>query len=291
MDKNKVLGFMNSVDATNRSDEDIIKYQQSPQYIDDTVEALKKDKKEECIRGYVKDIYRNAVPIDSELIGRDGEVYDKEMDKFIDSQCPNGMLMYITDCKSPVMKRVASAINEMVEKNYNTMRDELMLKRESVGSIDKADVDMAKKKADSANKTDMEKVARAEHASEVSSIIQKAVKDQIAGETSAEKTRRDNDKKVARKTIEELKAVTRDQVNEAVEIASWRVNREDEKPSLFEAILLNKMGDITNESVDTDDIMVESICEYTKHRVWKTLRLAEYDRPVVESLVHYYLGS
>ena len=146
------------------------------------------EKKEKCARDMVTGIYRDALPNNLEI--RDRSDYD--MNRFIDSQCPDGFYKYITDSRNCALKDSCEECSKAVDEACDGIRNTLKkCVKESNMPISDSDIDYAKKEADAKVNNSMDHIARRgsfpELSEAISSNVTNAVRSSVEGAKETKK--------------------------------------------------------------------------------------------------------
>lgn len=295
MNGENVLNYIDNVSKVDDMNSKENDFKMSDIYINKIANDYGVEKKEKCARDMVTGIYRDALPNNLEI--RDRSDYD--MNRFIDSQCPDGFYRYITDSRNCALKdsckECSNAVDEACDGIRNTLKKCV---KESNMPISESDIDYAKKEADAKVNNSMDHIARRgsfpELSEAISSNVTKAVRSSVEGAKETKKANAEFEKALKN----DLSVTTRESVE--TELAFKNSNARKDY-NLFEAIFASKMSKVTTESAEdiagyyndlnvNERVMLEAVAEYTKHSVWKALRLKNYDINTTKGIISDYLA-
>lgn len=296
MDGNNVLDYIDSIDKADQDMANMNGYKMSDSYINRVVNDYGDKKKEECMRKMVGGIYRNALPNNDEI--RDRSYSD--MNDFIDSQCPNGLYQYVTDSRNCALKDSAKVCTDAVDEACTKMKNNLKkCVKESAMPITESDIEYAKDEANSDIKQSMDYIARRGNFTELSEAINNNVADAVRSSVQGAKEAKKENADFEKNLKDDLSVTTKESVEERLTLKNHTTRKEY---NLFEAIFAAKTSEVMKESAEeiagyfydqfnaSERTMLESVAEYTKHSVWKALRLKNYDLNTTKSIIRDYLG-
>ena len=296
MNGENVLDYIDNIDKADQDMNRMNSYKMSDPYINRVVNDYGTKKKEECMRNMVTNIYRDALPENDEIRDRSSE----DMNAFIDSQCPNGLYQYITDSRNCALKEAAKECSDSVDSACATMRKTLKESVEETNMpITESDIEYAKDNADSDVKQDMGYIARRGNFSELSEAINSNVADAVKSSVEGAKEAKRANNEFEKNLKNDLSVTTQEAVESKLALKN---NAARKDYNLFEAIFSAKSDAVMHES--TEDVagyyyedlnagertMLEAVAEYTKHSVWKALRLKNYDLSATKDLIRDYLA-
>lgn len=287
-----VLNYINNISADEENKAAVDSYKMSDGYINRIANDYADKKKEQCMRNIVGDIYKDALPNNPDI---KFTCYD-DMDNFIDDRCPKGIYQYITDSGKCAISDTAEQCGKAVDEACSDMKKTLKrCVKESTMPITESDIEFAKDRADEAIGDDIEKIYSHGNFKELSEAIQSNVADAVKSSVeNAKETKRAN-AAFEKELKNDLTVTTKESVEERLAL---RRNLTKRSYNLFEAMYASKSGMIMNESVDeyssdltmNERVMLEAVAEYTKHSVWKALKLGNYDLTTTKSLINDYLA-
>ena len=295
MDGNNVLNYINNVSQADANNAKENSYKMSDVYINKIANDYGAAKKEECARDMVTTIYKDALPDNLEI--RDRSEYD--MNNFIDDQCPDGLYKYITDSRNCALKDSCKECSDAVDEACGDMRNTLKkCVKESNMPVSESDIEYAKSKADADVKNNMEHIARRGSFPELSEAISNNVTNAVRSSVEGAKETKRANVEFEKDLKNDLGVTTKESVNSRV---AFKNNMARKDYNLFEAIFASKAGMVTTESAEdiagyyndlnaNERVMLEAVAEYTKHSVWKALRLNNYDINTTKSIIHDYLA-
>lgn len=290
-----VLDYINDVSNSNQETNRFNDYKMSDTYINKVTNDYGTAKKEACAREMVTGIYKDALPNNIEIRDR----AETDMNRFIDSKCPNGLYNYVTDSRNCALKDSAKECCNSVDEACSDMRNNLKkCVKESGMPLSDSDIEYAKSKADSKVNNDMDHIARRGSFSELSEAIHTNVTNAVRSSVEGAKETKRLNKRFENDLKDDLNVTTKESVDERLALKNHNGRKEY---NLFEAIFASEMGSLVNESVENiagyyndlnlnERAMLESVAEYTKHSVWKALRLDTYDINKTKSIIRDYLA-
>lgn len=295
MNGENVLNYINNVSQTDANNARENSYKMSDIYINKIANDYGTAKKEECARDMVTGIYKDALPNNLEI--RDRSEYD--MNNFINDQCPDGLYKYITDSRNCALKDSCKECSNAVDEACNDMRNTLKkCVKESNMPVSDSDIEFAKNKADADVKNNMEHIARRGSFPELSEAISNNVTNAVRSSVEGAKETKRANAEFEKDLKSNLSLTTKESVDTQVVLMN---NKARKDYTLFEAIFASKMGMVTTESAEdiagcyndlnaNERVMLETVAEYTKHSVWKALRLKNYDITTTKNIIHDYLA-
>lgn len=296
MNGNNVLEYIDNVSKTDEDRARMDKYHMSDGYINKIANDYCCKKKENCMRKMVTDIYRDALPDNCEIKDR---CYS-DMNDFINKQCPDGLYNYVTDSRGCALKDSAEGCSKSVDEACAGMKNTLKkCVKESGMPITDSDITYARDEADAKVDRDMDTIARKGNFSELSEAIGNNVKDAVRSSVEGAKEAKRANAEFEKNLKDDLSVTTKESVESRV---AFMKNLNKRSYNLFEAIFASKQGQVMQESAEEisgfyyeelnagERTMLEAVAEYTKHSVWKALKLKNYDINSTKALINDYLA-
>lgn len=287
-----VLGYIDDVSRNDQDRARMNSYMMSDGYVNKIVNDYGDKKKEQCMRDMVGCIYKDALPDNDEIKARS---YD-DMDDFIDNHCPNGLYKYITDSGSCAIGDTAKECSKAVDEACAGMKKNLKeCIKENAMPLSESDIDFAKDTANEEIGEKIDSIARRGSFKELSEAIHTNVADAVRSSVESAKAAKKANADFEKELKDDLTVTTKESVENRIAL---RRNLDKKTYNLFEAMYASKAGSIMQESVDdyngelnnSERIMIEAVAEYTKHSVWKALKLGRYDINTTKGLINDYLG-
>lgn len=277
--EDKLMGFMSQLEQEVRAQEENEMYERDPVFKHRKLEKCKEKCRKHCINEFFGRLYLNALPLDDDYKECHAEELKEAMAKFIDANGGEKFISErISETNSGILKTILETADQIVMNYENRISEDF-------DNLTVSDLDYNPTEED--NKL-IDKISGDLEFDEIQEIIKNRVKDTVTEEI--ERSRYEEEKK---KELQEELANDETITDEvALEAALAERQFNDGKiyqPSLFEAILNNKMGMITESTSDAmDTAFGNAVAEYTVHATAKALRLNNYDPSYVINLTNQY---
>ena len=278
-EENKLMSFVNQLEQERQIQKENDMYENDPVF-----KQRKFEKSKECCRKYCTDeffgrLYLNSLPLDDDYKEQHADELKAAMAKFIDANGGDRFIAEkIKETDSPILKTIVEASNEVVNNYENRIAQDFDM-------ITVSDLDY--RPSDDDDKF-IDKISGEMEFDEIQEVIKTKVKDAVSEEI--ERSRYEEEK--SRELQEELASdeTITDEVSLEAALSERMVNNgKIYQPSLFEAILNNKMRMMTEATSENMDIAFgNAVAEYTLHEVAKTLRLNKYEPSYVIKLTDKY---
>ena len=242
-----------------------------------------------CLDTILGKIYKDALPFEDPQKQCSDDTARWIMHDYISKRTNGkGSEYYIREAikktNSPTLKMILNEAKSLVKEFYEE-------KAKDIGTIDIKDLDFKI----NLNQDKLDKLTKKMDLDEVAEIIQKNVQDTLKQEADRAKKEEEY-----RKTIEDKLAADAEVTDDAsMESAMDKMIELSGQPkvyqaSLFESILLGKASTInesTSNSALLDDLLTESIHEFTKLNISKALKLESFDLRKLRSMADSYLAG
>ena len=311
--ESKVLTFMEQVQEQKLIKEQEDDFMNSTDYKLKVLDQCENNAKDICLDKIFAKIYKDAVPLNDEYKQAYDADLDAEFKDFIQTKCPNGLEYYVKEGikrKSPFAKKVLEAVNELVKEEFH---DKAM----NIEDIDPKDL-VFNSSDDVQQRLNL--VGQELNAPEISQAVKDNVKQTALSEISRAKKEKETLKNIESEMANDVNINTVEAVNNALEMRDLG-KPVDYKPSLFEAININKYnklkpayesGSLTNtnlygtlhdvfgkEEVATESgeipetsladlAFVDTVKEYTALSMLKALKLESFNKYEVSDLADQY---
>lgn len=308
----KVLSFMEQVEEEKLIQEQENAFTQSTEYKLKTLDKCENDAKKVCLDKIFSKAYKDAVPLNDEYKQAYVDDLDSSFKEFIATRCPNGIEYYVKEGlkkNSPFAKKVLEAVNNLVEEEMN---DKAM----NIENIDPKDL-VFNSNDDVQKKLDV--IGQELSVPEISDAVKNNVKQTALSEIQRAKAQKEEYKNLENELAQDININTEESVKEALELRGYGEVK-DYIPTLFEAVLINKMNklqpiyesgnlqevylygavsdygkekDITESGdpkfASVEDLaFVEAVKEYTGLSLLKALKLESFNRNYVYDLAQEY---
>jgi hypothetical protein len=302
LNDNKVIQFMNNIDAEEQRKRDMADIRNTDAYKLRALDKSKSDMCDHCVKDIMCTIYKKALPLNDDYKTACSKDIQNYFDDFISSKCNtlNGMTVYITDaCKrSPFAKKMLEKVDELI-------KDEYLDKELNIDNIDPDEL-VFKSSKPLQKKLDMVKSELS--TDEISDAIKTNVLNSATAEINKAKEAKARMKQLETEFSQNPNIDTPEKVESALEMAGINTGKEIYTPSLFEGIMINKV-EALKESTDPipniygtmsvfregnapttnmDLAFIESVKEYTALSTLKALKLESFSKRDVEMMAESY---
>ncbi len=223
-------------------------------------------------------VYIKALPLDEDFITNNCEELKCGMVKFLQSH--GGASTYVAEA---IKKNDSSLLKNMVNKSKTMAKDVYADKNSKLCEISISDLDYDITADDDEklnNFTDDMEL------DEVSDIIRQNVKDTVVKEIERAKKEEEAEASLQEELNNNESLTSESAIDEY--ISKTRLGQPKQiQPSLFESIMIGSTKVMT-ESANMDDMLCQTICEYTKHSVIKALKIDTYYPKQVRELSYKY---
>lgn len=310
--ENKVLSFMEQVQEAKLVKEEEDAFNQSIDYKLKVLDKCEQDGRNICLDTIFAKIYKDAIPLNDEYKQAYVDDLDASFKDFMAFRCPKGIEYYVKEGlrkKSPFAKRVLEAVNNLVE-------DEMRNKAMNIEDIDTKEL-VFNNTEDIHKKLDV--IGQDLSVPEISQAIKDNVKQTAISEITRAKAQKDELKSIENELVNDININTEESVREALEFRGL-TNTKDYIPTLFEAVLINKINKIqplyesgqlqnvylygavadygkeenVSESSEIsfasmeDLAFVEAVKEYTGLSMLKALKLESFTKSYISDLAQEY---
>ena len=306
--ENKVLSFMEAVQEQRVMKEEEDNFINSTEYKLKTLDKCEDDAREICLDRIFSRIYKDAVPLNDDYKAAYNEDLDNAFKSFMASRCPKGIEFYVKEGlkkKSPFAKRVLEAVNDLVNNEYRP-------KALNIEEVDPRELVFA---TTDDIQTKLDVVAQALSGPEISQAVKDNVKQTALSEITRAKQEKENIKNIEAELANDVNIKTQEAVEEALELRGYGQNK-DYVPTLFEAVMINKLNKIQSEiesgnakevytyealadygAESTEEkvfaspeelAFIESVKEYTALSLMKALKLESFTKYRIDDLAQEY---
>lgn len=275
------------------------------------LDKCKHDAKEECLSHILSHIYRNACPLNDEYKNAYCDDLNKDFPNFMNKTYPHDLSFYIHECMkkgSPFAKRIMEAVDTLVDNEY----------RDKELNIDDINPDELIFKTTDDIQKKLDVISDDIGANDISEAIRQNVKDSAISEIRRAKQEKESIKSFEDQLKNDPQMTSPAAVEAAVEMFDIKEHGFRSKfytPTLFEAVMINKINDInrkreTGEFVEmplydtmkeykenfeevtpNDYAFVETLKEYTCISMLKNLKFESFTKQDIEDLANMYAES
>lgn len=307
--ESKVMSFMEHVQ------EEMLIAAQNDDFLNSTDYKLKKLNQCEnegrciCLDTILRSIYKDAIPLNDDYKTAYTTDIDNHFDTFMKKRCPQGIEFYVKEGirrNSPFAKKVLEAVDNLVQSVTNPMGMD-------IENIDQQNL-VFKSNDDLTQKID--NIKDNLNTKEISEIVAKQVGDTVKSEILRAQASKKELANIEDELANDIKVRDQESLDNALEYRDMN-QPVDYKPSLFEAVMINKTNELQklyeNGDVDkyytygaldeyrteaNDDklhfasleelALIESVKEYTALSILKALRLESFNKYEVDELAQEY---
>lgn len=306
--ENKVMDFINSVNAEKKRQDDMDRLSNS---YDAKLRYMNSEQdrgKDICLDMIFSKLYKDALPLNDDYKIANAEDLDADMKDFMACQAPKGLLYYIKEQqkKNPIAKDLMEAVDSVIKDKYkdiafdlnNTSRDDITFKM---------DDDTQKK---------MEDISKNLELDDISDIIKNNVKNMALGEIKRAKDQKEETKRLEEEMINDPNITTESDVERFLAL-NGKKDKKVYEPTLFEAMMIGNVSklndeismgtyeapylygtmDIYRESTEETDVVsssmydvafVESVKDLTKESIMNALKFKKFDKYTTTDLARQY---
>lgn len=279
--ENKVLDFINAINKEKKIADQKSKFENDPAVKMNKLNNEFKNATSVCIDAILGKIYQDALPFDDPKKNASSEEIRGDIHDYISNRTNGQNSEYyvkeaIRRTNSNLLKNLLTESKKMAQDLYKEMSD-------NIAQINLKDLNFNPNN----NIDNIERVSKKLELDEIAQIIQNNVKAAL----DSEKKKAENEE-AYQKSIEDALANDPNVVDKAsMESAMARMNVIQRptvyQPSLFEGILLGNAKHLTEST--NDNIIQETVREYTKLNISKCLCLEKFDVRSVKNLANSYL--
>lgn len=296
----KVFNFMDRVKEQEKIKKQENEFKNSYNYKLKCLENEKEKGKGVCLDAIFSKIYKDAIPLNDDYKVAYGDDLDAEFKDFIHDKCPKGMVYYVRDAANRGSKcamRIMEKVNKIMDDEY---KDRAM-------NIDKytADDMVFKMNDDLQKKIDV--TSNNLELPDITEVINNKVKSTATAEILRAKREKKASEDLEKELSNNMEITSESDISNYLELKGYTSKRTFQ-PSLFQGIMIGKMNqseyllesEIPNlynaiseykENCDNsmeEYVFVESIKEYTKLFILKTLCLEKYSLNDVRDMANEY---
>lgn len=308
----KVLSFMEQVQEAKLVKEQEDAFMHSTDYKLKTLDKCEQDAREICLDKIFASLYKDAVPLNDEYKQAYADDLDASFKDFMALRCPKGLEFYVKEGlrkNSPFAKKILEAVNNLVE-------DEMQQKALNIEEIDPKE--LVFNSNDAVHKR-LDIIGQDLAVPEISQAVKDNVRNTALSEIKRAKMHKEELKNLESELANDVNMHTEEAVREALELRGYGEVK-DYIPTLFEAVLINKMNKIrpVYESGELQEVylygavadygkeeevnesesprfatmeelaFVEAVKEYTGLSILKALKLESFTKNYVSDLAQEY---
>lgn len=301
--RNKVFAFMESIELEREALAEDERFMNSPEMKMKKLNDEKEKGRRYCINKIMTSMYKNALPLSNDYKIAYGDELQGEIQDFI-SNNPMERDYYVTDtyANSPAMRRINKTVTDLIESKFEDIEN----------NIDSVDSDKIEFKPDEQLDDVIQRISDDMGIDDVTNTINNNVKSVAQNEIERAKNDKETRKDIERQLAENLNITTKEAVDNYLELHDLNSKR-DFKPRLFQGIMIGKTrelmekyecGEYHNKSLfnaletfnhhDREDsgpmeeAFVESVKEFTKLSILKSLKLDDMNFYKTDSLASKY---
>lgn len=309
--ENKVLNFIDSVNAEKKKQEDLNRiansYDAKLRYMNSEQERGK----DICLDMIFAKLYKDALPLNDDYKVAHAEDLDADMKDFMASQAPKGLLYYIKEQrkKNPIAKDLMEAVESVVKEKYKPIAFNL-------NNTDRKDITF---KMDDDTQKKMEDISKNLELDDISDIIKNNVKTMAIDEIKKSKDQKEETKKLEEEMINDPTITTEADVEKYLDL-NVRGRKKIFAPTLFEGMMIGNVTKLNNdlamgtyeepylygtmdlyrENTEDSDIVssslydvafVESVKDLTKESIMKALNFKKFDKYTTANLAMEYASK
>lgn len=306
--ESKVLSFMEAVEEERKIQEAEDAFRMSDDYKLKVLNDEEKKAKDVCLNTLLVNVCKDATPLSPDYKTAYNGDLDKAFSDFIQTRCPNGIEFYVKEAikrGSPFAKRVMEAVNDLVNKEFN---DKSL-------NVDKLNVDDLVFKCNDDNQKKINIIGQELELPEIAEIIKDNVKNTALSEIERAKKNKEDLKNLESELANDVRINNQEALESALEFHDVGTKK-DYKPSLFNAVMINKINTVkplyeageyqdvylydaleeyghgsandTLYATPSEIAFVEAVTEYTGLSVLKALKLESFDKRRVDDLAYEY---
>ena len=235
-----------------------------------------------CIDSILGKIYKDALPFEDPQRNCSNDTARCTMHDFIAKRCDGKNTEYYV--REALKKTGSPTLKTMMDGVNNIVREFCLESSKNIGTIKIEDLNFNVNKYDD----QLNRIAKNMDADEISDIIQ----NNVAKTINDESLRAENEEKYRQSIEDKLtkdETVTDDASMEAAIEKMVPMYKQPKvyQPSLFEAITVGKANMMKESAMD--EVLQESVREFTKLNVVKALALEKFDLTKVKDMAYHYL--
>lgn len=310
--EDKVLSFMEQVQM------DIDAADQEEKFLDSTDYKLRKlddcrhNGVEICLDSILRAMYKDAIPLNDDYKTAYQDDIDSHFDTFIQKKCPKGIEFYVKEGlrkNSPFAHKVIAAVESLVE-------DETRNMGMNIENIDQKDLVFA---CDDDVTAKLNIIGNDLNVPEISQAVQNNVRATAISEINRAKMAKEELKQLENSLANDVNVNTPAAVESALEFQD-KNQPKDYVPTLFEAVMINKVNELTAkyENAEFDKVylygaldeyrtekqedgikfasldelaFIEAVKEYTALSMLKALKFESFNKYEIQDMAQTYAES
>ena len=284
MADNRVLSFIDQVNAEREAQAKRDQFQASPIYKNQIKNDAMSNAKRDCYEYIFKDFYKNSMPLsDSYKCCNDGKIED-QMKDFINRQTANqGIDVYMRDActKNPTIKKMVESVDRFVKHCFEDVNVDNMPNGISIEDLDW--------NFDDEKKAKVKEIANDANLDQVAKYVAKNVQSAIEYEKQNAKEKKKETEDLEFKLSEKPDVKTEDAVNDYLHknniVNESRIGVY--QPRLFESVIMA----CATRNDDMEESFNEAVGEYTLLNMNKALRVGDYTIESVNNLAKRYASG
>ena len=305
MNENKVLSFIDQIEADRRQKIQDTELTNSMDYKYKCLNKAKDECKQACLSKIFEKFYRNSIPLNDEYKSAYADSIKADIPGFVKSRGHDDLVYYVGEA----MKRGSKAACRIMESVQSIVDESFKEKEMNIKDYQASDL-VFKMDDELAKRIDV--VSQDLELDDLSSIIADNVKTTAAAEIKRAKREKDEAKALEKELADDINVTSESAIDFALELRGMKENKIFQ-PSLFEGIMINKLenayvtvesgasqvylynalseyGMPQNDSFATPEeiAFVESVREYTLLNIAKALRLEEFNISSIKELAQEY---
>lgn len=236
-----------------------------------------------CIDAILGRIYKDALPFEDPQKNCPDDTARGIMHDFIAARTGGkGSEYYVREAirrnNSPTLKNIMDGVNDIVKEFYAE-------NAKNIGVIKIEDLNFN----DNMPNEKLDRLGKNIGIDEISDIIRDNVNDTLKSEANRAKREEEYRQEIEDKLSEDLDVTDDASMESAVDKIISKNIRQPRvyQPSLFEAITVGRASVMTESAMD--DVMAESVREYTKLNIIKALALESFDLTTIKKMANTYL--
>ena len=308
----KVIDFMGHVKAVQdqrKADED---FRNSDKYKLRVLDNEQKKANGVCLDLVFSKLYKDAIPLNDDYKTAYQDDIDSHFDTFIQKKCPKGIEFYVKEGlrkNSPFAHKVIAAVESLVE-------DETRNMGMNIENIDQKDLVFA---CDDDVTTKLNIIGNDLNLPEISQAVQNNVRATAISEINRAKMAKEELKQLENSLANDVNVNTPAAVESALEFQD-KNQPKDYVPTLFEAVMINKVNELTAkyENAEVDKVylygaldeyktekqedgikfasldelaFIEAVKEYTALSMLKALKFESFNKYEIQDMAQTYAES
>ena len=306
MNENKVLSFIDKIEADRQQKVQDAELTNSMEYKYKCLNKAKDECKQACLSKIFEKFYRNAIPLNDEYKTAHCDAIKSDIPGFVKSRGHDDLVYYvgeaISKCNSEAARKLMESVQNIVDESFK--EKEMNIANYNANDlVFRMDDDLSKK---------IDVVSQDLELDDLSSIIADNVKTTAAAEIKRAKREKEDARALEKKLADDINVTSEAAIDFALELRGMKENKVFQ-PSLFEGVMINKLekayvtvesgssqvylynaltdyGMPANESFATPEeiAFVESVREYTLLNIAKALKLENFNITSIKELAQDY---